>query len=131
MCRALYNRYTVYVLPCALLAPALLTTATLPPHDPCWWRRCVAASCAALVGVGPRTSSRYDIGSPAFTDVWVSSTGSDAATGTSRAAALRTVAEAWRRIPPSSTLTVGVRINIVAGEIPWEACDVRCSDCAH
>ncbi len=47
--------------------------------------------------------------------LWVAPNGNDAATGASRQAALRTVAEAWRRIPMSTVLTAGVRVNIAAG----------------
>ncbi len=58
----------------------------------------------------------YDVGSPAFVDVWVDPVaGSDVAAGATRETALRTVTEAWRRIPVSVPLTTGVRINLAAG----------------
>ena len=58
----------------------------------------------------------FDTGNPVVADVWVDPTaGNDAATGASRAAALRTLTEAWRRVPIATPLTQGVRINLVAG----------------
>jgi hypothetical protein len=57
-----------------------------------------------------------EIGSPTLVDVWVDPLhGSDAATGAARGQALRTVVEAWRRVPMNVPLTSGVRINLVAG----------------
>jgi hypothetical protein len=54
--------------------------------------------------------------------------GDDAAAGATRAAALRTLAEAWRRVPARTPLVHGVRINLVAGtysetDVPgyWES----------
>ena len=62
---------------------------------------------------------RYDIGSPVLQDIWVNpSGGNDAANGLSRAQAVRTVIEAWRRIPQSTTLTTGYRILLTAGLYP-------------
>jgi hypothetical protein len=59
----------------------------------------------------------FDTGNPAVADVWVDpAAGSDAASGTSRGAALRTLAEAWRRVPIATPLVQGVRINLVAGD---------------
>jgi hypothetical protein len=64
----------------------------------------------------------FDIGNPAVADVWVDpAAGNDAATGASRGAALRTFAEAWRRLPVGTPLTQGVRINLVAGTYPEAA----------
>lgn len=71
----------------------------------------------------------YDIGSPAVADIWVDPVaGDDAAAGASRAAPLRTLAEAWRRVPARTPLVQGVRINLVAGtysemDVPgyWES----------
>jgi hypothetical protein len=60
----------------------------------------------------------YDIGTVTVTDLWVDPVaGSDAAAGTTRATALRTLDAAWRRIPEASTLTVGRRIRILPGTI--------------
>jgi len=58
----------------------------------------------------------YDTGSPVVTDLWVDPlAGSDSASGATRDAAVRTVTEAWRRVPVGVPLAVGVRINLVAG----------------
>jgi hypothetical protein len=58
----------------------------------------------------------YDTGTPLVRDVWVDpAAGSDSATGTTREAALRTVSEAWRRVPVGVPLATGVRVNLVAG----------------
>ena len=58
----------------------------------------------------------FDIGTPVLTDYWVDPVrGDDGRDGASRDAALRTVTEAWSRIPVDTTLTCGYRINLVAG----------------
>lgn len=58
----------------------------------------------------------YDLGTPVAADIWVDPTaGSDARGGGSRGEALRTLSEAWRRVPMGTELTTGVRINLVAG----------------
>lgn len=55
-------------------------------------------------------------------ELWVDPTaGSDGAIGTTRGTALRTLAEAWRRIPSSQALTAGVRVQITAGNLPESA----------
>ncbi|MBM4012411.1 MAG: right-handed parallel beta-helix repeat-containing protein [Planctomycetes bacterium] len=60
-----------------------------------------------------------DVGNPSVVDLWVDpDRGSDAATGSVRSQALRTVTEAWRRVPAATPLTTGVRINLVAGTYP-------------
>lgn len=81
----------------------------------------------ALVGVtGPVVCAqefdppRYDIGTPVVTTLWVDPTnGSDAAAGTASNAALRTIAEAWNRIPAYTTFTSsGWRILLKPGDYP-------------
>ena len=58
----------------------------------------------------------YAMGTVRTRTVWVDPrAGSDAADGRTRATALRTLAEAWRRIPQGSPLTRGVRIRITPG----------------
>ena len=57
----------------------------------------------------------YDMGSPTLTDLWVDPVaGNDANSGVSRAQAIRTITEAWNRIPATLT-TTGYRIQLVAG----------------
>ena len=47
--------------------------------------------------------------------------GNDASTGAARDHALRTVNAAWERIPPSTLLTTGYRIMLVAGTYPEDS----------
>ena len=64
----------------------------------------------------------YDLGTPTFTEIWVDPTlGNDARAGASRAEAVRTLSEAWRRVPVGVALSQGVRINLVAGTYPESA----------
>ena len=64
-------------------------------------------------------SGRYDIGTPSLTDIWVDPVaGSDSSSGSSRSAAVQSVAEAWGRIPRSSTLSTGYRLQLVSGSYP-------------
>ncbi len=62
-------------------------------------------------------AARYDTGSPTLTWVWVNPTnGNDAASGASNAP-LRTLTEAWNRIPSSATLTGhGYGIALLPGD---------------
>ena len=64
----------------------------------------------------------FDTGSPAVVDLWVDpAAGNDAAAGSSRGQALRTLTEAWRRVPARTPLVQGVRINLAAGAYPESA----------
>jgi len=59
----------------------------------------------------------YDTGTPAVVDIWVDPVrGHDANPGVSRSQALKTVSEAWRRIPASAELQVGYRVNLTQGD---------------
>jgi hypothetical protein len=59
---------------------------------------------------------RYDRGSPVVEVIWVDpAAGDDARAGSSREQALRTLTEAWTRIPMSTPLATGRRIELVAG----------------
>ncbi|MFM8415162.1 MAG: right-handed parallel beta-helix repeat-containing protein [Planctomycetota bacterium] len=61
----------------------------------------------------------YDTGTPDVVDIWVDpASGSDLRSGASRDVAVQTLAEAWRRVPVRTTLSQGVRINLVAGTYP-------------
>lgn len=59
----------------------------------------------------------YDMGQPVLTDIWVDpAQGNDSNDGRIRGRALRTVIEAWRRIPMGNTLTnSGYRITLAPG----------------
>ncbi len=63
---------------------------------------------------------RFDIGTPTLTDLWVDPVhGNDAASGASSNLALRTIDEAWNRIPSGVTLsTTGYRIMLTPGDYP-------------
>jgi len=70
----------------------------------------------------PLTLPRVELDTSRVVDVWVDpAVGSDAGSGASPAAALRTLAEAWRRVPAQVELTVGYRINLAAGVYPESA----------
>jgi len=72
-----------------------------------------------LVMSGTGLLPAYDTGSPDVVDVWVDpAAGNDARSGASRDLAVQTLSEAWRRIPMGTTLSLGVRINLVAGTYP-------------
>ncbi len=59
----------------------------------------------------------YDIGNPMLVDVYVDPiNGNDANTGDTAASALRTIAEAWNRIPMGVELTTGYHIHLLAGD---------------
>ena len=72
---------------------------------------------ALAVGVIPDAPlPSFDIGTPALTDIWVDPVrGDDGSDGASRDRAVRTVTEAWSRVPVGTTLARGYRINLVAG----------------
>ena len=72
---------------------------------------------AMTVGAAANTPlPAFDIGSPFVADIWVDpAAGNDANGGAARTQALRTLSEAWQRVPAGTTLSQGVRINLVAG----------------
>ena len=62
---------------------------------------------------------RFEIGSPQLVELWVDpAAGSDTAAGLSRVQPLRTLSEAWRRVPARSSLSTGFRINLMPGTYP-------------
>lgn len=62
---------------------------------------------------------RYDIGNPSLRDLWVDPVnGNNSRDGSSRQQAIRTVTEAWARIPQGAPLTQGYRILLTAGSYP-------------
>ena len=68
----------------------------------------------------------FDISLPAaappLVQLWVDpAAGSDANSGATRAAALRTLSEAWRRVPVGVELAAGFQINLTAGTYPGAA----------
>ncbi|MFN2428094.1 MAG: DUF4215 domain-containing protein [Candidatus Binatia bacterium] len=77
----------------------------------------LAISVVATVHADPRY---YDRGTPVLEDIWVDPVaGNNANSGATRMAAVRTLTEAWGRVPMSTTLAVtGYRIRLVAGTYP-------------
>ena len=62
---------------------------------------------------------RLDISDGTMRDVWVDPVaGSDTSSGANRNSALRSVTEAWNRIPASQSLSEGVRIQLLPGQYP-------------
>jgi len=69
-----------------------------------------------LVMAADPTLPMLDVGTPDVVDLWVDPVGGrDAATGATRDQALRSISEAWRRVPIGVPLTTGFRVNLVAG----------------
>jgi hypothetical protein len=66
------------------------------------------------------TVNTYDVGSPTLTELFVDgAAGDDGNNGLTPTTALRTVDEAWRRIPQGVPLTgTGYRVNFAAGTYP-------------
>jgi hypothetical protein len=59
----------------------------------------------------------FDIGTPSLVDIWVDpGGGDDTRPGGTRDQAVRTLTEAWARVPVGTTLSQGYRINLVAGD---------------
>jgi hypothetical protein len=69
--------------------------------------------CSAAFAASP-----YDVGSPVLKDIWTDPVnGNDSNNGSERSQALRTVGEAWNRIPSGTALTgTGYRILLVPGD---------------
>ncbi len=67
----------------------------------------------------------YDIGNPDLLTLWVDPVnGDDARSGATRAEALRTVAEAWNRIPMGTPLATGYQILLAGGVYPRDSIPV-------
>ena len=78
-------------------------------------------ACAAQ-SLLPSFDMRPPAGAPAFSQIWVDpAAGNDANSGASRALAVRTLSEAWRRVPINVDLSVGFQINLTAGTYPESA----------
>ncbi|MBV9493774.1 MAG: right-handed parallel beta-helix repeat-containing protein [Acidobacteria bacterium] len=78
--------------------------------------RALIALLAVLLSLPVVAATRYDISSAPLQDVYVdSANGRDSNSGASRSDALRTLTEAWNRIPQGVALTKGYRILMMAG----------------
>ena len=62
----------------------------------------------------------YAIGSPVLSDLYISTTGDDAASGTTSSSPLKTLSGAWAKIAAAPLDTTGYRINFSSGEYPCE-----------
>lgn len=72
---------------------------------------------ATVVSAQDADTRYYDIGSPTFTDVWVDPyAGNDLNAGDTPQTALRTITEAWNRIPMGVELTTGYHIHLLPDE---------------
>ena len=69
----------------------------------------------------PSQPQGYEIGTPTLLELYISPTGSDEAgnPGTEPAQPLRTLSEAWARLPLTTT-TTGYRLNLLPGAYPCE-----------
>jgi len=64
----------------------------------------------------PAFDMRPPAGAPAFNQIWVDpAAGNDGNSGASRASAVRTLSEAWGRVPINVDLSTGFQINLTAG----------------
>jgi len=64
----------------------------------------------------PAFDMRPPAGAPAFNQIWVDpAAGNDGNSGASRALAVRTLSEAWGRVPINVDLSTGFQINLTAG----------------
>lgn len=71
---------------------------------------------AAVASTQASLAMRYDIGTPTLQDVWVDPQfGDDGRDGSSRNNALRTLSEAWQRIPQGVALASGYRVLLTSG----------------
>jgi hypothetical protein len=78
-------------------------------------------ACAAQ-NLLPSFDMRPPAGAPAFNQIWVDpAAGNDGNSGGSRAFAVRTLSEAWRRVPSNVALSTGFQINLTAGNYPESA----------
>ena len=79
---------------------------------------CAASFVALAANAGAKVSSAATAAPASRTKVyWVALTGSDKNSGATRDQALRTVAEAWQRIPQGVTLNAKVVIKVTKGTI--------------
>jgi uncharacterized Fe-S cluster protein YjdI len=82
-----------------------------------WALACSLGGVSLPARAGTAHLPYYAIGTPSLSNIWVDPLhGHDASNGATRASAVRSVAEAWQRIPGGAPLThTGYRICLVAG----------------
>ena len=89
---------------------------------------CSHASAVLSQSVGAEAGDRYQIGTPILTDLWVDPVrGQDARPGATRAEALRTLREAWNRIPARAPLPRGITRVRAASSFrrSWSRCSAQ------
>lgn len=62
----------------------------------------------------------YDIGAPILTDIYISTTGNDANSGATRDQPVKTIGQAWSRIPAGELTGTGYRLMFLPGAYPCE-----------
>jgi hypothetical protein len=128
-----------------LLAQACATTGapTAGAETPVVWTPAVATAVPTAVAAPSQVTAggtaapgadghAYNVGNPALQEVYVAPEGDDGRSGATPAEALRTLTEAWNRLPDDMTAT-GYRINLLPGVYPCgddelNACLNRFSD---
>lgn len=75
----------------------------------------IAAAPTQLAGEG-----FYVIGNPTLRDLYISPSGNDGNSGSSRSQPLRTIGAAWDRIPAGILSGTGYRLNLLPGTYPCE-----------
>lgn len=115
----------------AALATALLVTAGCSDDDPVTNDTPSATADPATMAPGPASTGAApttpsdpgtfpgSLANFVGTDVWIDPVGGDDANdGADRSRPLRTVAEAWNRIPQGTELTTGYRLRLLPGRYP-------------
>ena len=70
-----------------------------------------------LVSAQDTDTRYYNMGTPVLTQIWVDPVhGNDANAGDTLPTAIRTLVEAWNRVPRGTALTTGYQFNLVAGD---------------
>ncbi len=71
----------------------------------------------------------YDAGNPGpLVELYLSPSGNDGNSGTSRSTPLRTIGGAWSRIPTGTLPSSGYRLNFLAGVYPFSQCAAGCEN---
>lgn len=89
---------------------------------------CLISGMIAHAGIAA-DARYYDAGNPGpFVDLYLSPSGNDGSSGTSRSTPLRTIGGAWSRIPSGTLSSSGYRLNLLAGVYPFSQCAAGCEN---
>jgi len=105
----------------SVLAVVTACTVPVPPDPPA---STSSTSTPTTPPGGDPAGRRYDVGTPRLTDLWLDPVrGDDAGSGADRGQAIRTLGEAWRRIPATAPPASqgGTRVQIVPGTVPFDS----------